>query len=1171
MGETPTMIILTKYKNFALKLRKIYTTCLFICVAVSSPLHAQYYTFRQNHQVFSVNSYTFPFHLGIKNLYSISQNNLGVLFFSTNKGIVHFDGTSWGIIPCSDSSFVASNKSGLYVFSKLSVGEIENTSPFNYTIKPVKAAFPSESWIPRQISSTGDSIFIVTNNQAWLYRNNKISLISGSYEIKNLVTDSRKVYLFTPSDTLQLGQENPEACLNPLPFDLFSKEDFHYLCQSSVFRIYTKRNELFLYDTIQKNRNLISIPSNDSILKIYTDVSNIIWVLTSKSLFSIKRVDYYTHLTDANAGAILSKGMANDSSVLFYAGTDKVFSIMPFKEIASLSRIQLLSNIGKEIVCLGNDGIYKWNQKSFEKVFSRPVDYAVKQQDAVFFISKNTLNSLRSVGNDLLVKEISRISRDSIRKVLVEPNGNILLLDNKNRIYQLVVSKAGVTLQTLYDPSKGIMNPSIVNMYRLGESLLLTDGLDFFSLEGNSLHKIDLLGLEGPLRGNIIDYFDTDGDSCIWYATKIPNFGKQVYFGRLGKSKAIDWFEIPLNEAGLFNPVIVGSSKEFMVFYENGSFYELNLASFLSGSNDIKIVLQELNINAQNQKTDLSQRTNTVFEAPYPSDLIYLKFRAIDLLNNKAIKYSYLLEGYEVGWSPWSLVSERYLSRLSPGTYKFLVRALSNGKISKPYEIKFHIPFPIYLRWYAWVFYIAVFISFIIGLGLNRKRLFEKERSQLEHIIQERTSELMREKEKTDELLANLLPKDTADELKSKGKASSQKFDLVTVLFSDIQGFTKIAEQMNPERLIDELDNFFFHFDSVVEKYNIEKIKTIGDAYMAAGGIPYKNRTNPVEVVLAALEVQDYMMRLKQKNSDIWDLRIGIHTGAVIAGVVGHKRVSYDIWGDTVNTASRMQSSGEPGKINISGQTYDLVKDFFICEYRGKMPVKYKGDVDMYFVKGIRPELSVNLKSIPNKKFFIQLQLLRLHDLEEFIMHKLERELPDNLFFHNLKHTKDVYTQAELLGRAENISPDEMLLLRSAALLHDIGFISAYHDHELKSVEFAREILPKFKYTPDQCEAITSLILCTRSRFNPRNKVEELLIDANLDYLGRVDYIAMSVNLYRELRMFNGARTEVEWFNDQIKLVEEHQFYSQTARRLREVKKEDQIVKIKEHLLKLYV
>ncbi len=156
-------------------------------------------------------------------------------------------------------------------------------------------------------------------------------------------------------------------------------------------------------------------------------------------------------------------------------------------------------------------------------------------------------------------------------------------------------------------------------------------------------------------------------------------------------------------------------------------------------------------------------------------------------------------------------------------------------------------------------------------------------------------------------------------------------------MFSDIQGFTKIAEEMNPEVLIDELDKFFFYFDSVVEKFGIEKIKTIGDAYMCAGGIPEKNRTNPVEVILAALEMKAYMKNLKETSElegmKYWDIRIGIHTGTVVAGVVGQKKLSYDIWGDTVNTASRMESSGEAGKINISGTTYEFVKEFFTCEY----------------------------------------------------------------------------------------------------------------------------------------------------------------------------------------------------------------------------------------------
>jgi class 3 adenylate cyclase len=489
-----------------------------------------------------------------------------------------------------------------------------------------------------------------------------------------------------------------------------------------------------------------------------------------------------------------------------------------------------------------------------------------------------------------------------------------------------------------------------------------------------------------------------------------------------------------------------------------------------------------------------------------------------------------------------------------------------NDKMVHFYEIIGKVPSqtPFYFRWWAWTSYSGIFVVIVSLYWWRRRKDFESEKAKLEQIIKERTAELMREKEKTDELLANLLPKDTADELKNTGKATSQKFNMVTVLFSDIQGFTKIAEQMNPEKLIDELDNFFFHFDSVVEKYNIEKIKTIGDAYMCAGGIPYKNRTNPVEVVLAAVEIQNYMRQLKQNNNNIWDLRIGIHTGAVIAGVVGHKRMSYDIWGDTVNTASRMESSGQPGKVNVSGHTYELVKDFFICEYRGRMPVKYKGDIDMYFVKGIRPELSVDLKVVPNKKFFIQLQLLRLLDLEEFIIDKLENELQPDIYFHNAKHTKDVYTLTELIGRAEDIAQEDLLLCRTAALFIDTGYITNYDDHESENIRMAREILPKFRYSKEQIDVVCNLLLSLKFTDNNKSKPEAILLDACQNYFGRVDFIEHSKMHFQEIKKRVVSLSEKEWFYHELHFIERFKFFTETAKMLQEVTFDEQILKIKD-------
>ncbi len=211
------------------------------------------------------------------------------------------------------------------------------------------------------------------------------------------------------------------------------------------------------------------------------------------------------------------------------------------------------------------------------------------------------------------------------------------------------------------------------------------------------------------------------------------------------------------------------------------------------------------------------------------------------------------------------------------------------------------------------------------------------------------------EKGRSDDLLLNILPTEVAEELKSKGQADARLMDEVTVLFTDFRAFTEISEKLTAKELVSEINEYFSSFDVIMDKYGIEKIKTIGDSYMAAGGLPSPNKTHPEDVVNAALEIQKYVLKHKvereSQGKPYFEVRIGIHSGPVVAGIVGIKKFQYDIWGDTVNTASRMESSGEAGKVNISGTTYELVRDKFTCIHRGKIKAKGKGEVDMYFVE----------------------------------------------------------------------------------------------------------------------------------------------------------------------------------------------------------------------------
>ncbi|MGD2035570.1 MAG: adenylate/guanylate cyclase domain-containing protein, partial [Bacteroidales bacterium] len=294
------------------------------------------------------------------------------------------------------------------------------------------------------------------------------------------------------------------------------------------------------------------------------------------------------------------------------------------------------------------------------------------------------------------------------------------------------------------------------------------------------------------------------------------------------------------------------------------------------------------------------------------------------------------------------------------------------------------------------------------------------------------------------------------------------KYKLATVLFADAQGFTKISEEMDSSQLVDNLDEIFLELANIVDKYEIKNLKSLGDSMLCVGGIPQKNITNPIQVVLGAIEMQYYLNIIQKtyKNDRIWNLRIGIHTGPVIAHISGRRKINYDLKGDSVNLATRIRSFCEKGNILISESTYEMVKDLFQCEYFTKMPVKYRGDMLLYYVKGIRPEYSLQKKTIiPNRRFSIRFGLIQFTDLQELMLNKLERELPPNLDYHNIKHTIDVVTQVELIGLGEEVNDEELLLLKTAALFHDSGHILGYEDHERFSTLIAREILPDFYYT----------------------------------------------------------------------------------------------------------
>jgi len=250
-------------------------------------------------------------------------------------------------------------------------------------------------------------------------------------------------------------------------------------------------------------------------------------------------------------------------------------------------------------------------------------------------------------------------------------------------------------------------------------------------------------------------------------------------------------------------------------------------------------------------------------------------------------------------------------------------------------------------------FYMAAIAGLLLLAGGS---LFSFMRArQHSKVLEEKNKTIRQEQERSENLLLNILPALVADELKKNGRTQAQYFEDASVLFADFVGFSKIAEQLKPQQLVTELDTAFKAFDEIIARYNLEKIKTIGDAYMCAGGLDSGKSSQIRDMVNAAREMQSWLAvwnaEREAKGQPRFDARIGIHRGPVVAGVVGSKKFAFDIWGDTVNIAARVEQAGEGGKINISGEAYEIVKTFAPCQYRGKISAKNKGEIDMYYVE----------------------------------------------------------------------------------------------------------------------------------------------------------------------------------------------------------------------------
>jgi adenylate cyclase len=410
------------------------------------------------------------------------------------------------------------------------------------------------------------------------------------------------------------------------------------------------------------------------------------------------------------------------------------------------------------------------------------------------------------------------------------------------------------------------------------------------------------------------------------------------------------------------------------------------------------------------------------------------------------------------------------------------------------------------------------------------------------------------------QLLMNIFPEKILNDLNTFGKFSPKRVENGVVLFTDFVNFSQKSRTLKPLKLLKKLEYYFTKFDEIIERYNLEKIKTIGDSYMALAGVTENTVEPEIRACLVAIEMRDFMKNEKEValalNRDYWEIRIGIHSGPLVAGIIGSKKYTFDVWGDTVNIASRAEQSSEPDKILITKSIQPVVEHYFdITPYENIEIKKRGGSIEMFFLDQIKNEHSLNNEGkIANKELLEKCTLpsVDFRNMSKFILNKLKVMLPDNLVYHELNHTINVEKAAVRFAKLEGLSEYELLLLKTAVYFHDAGFIVTYHNNEQFGIKLAENHLKRFGYSQEEIQIVTQIINSTKLDVEPQTLLEKIICDADHDYLGRADYYHVVKKLRIELENIGEVMTELEWIEFQLNYLENiHQYYTETAKNIR--------------------
>lgn len=427
-------------------------------------------------------------------------------------------------------------------------------------------------------------------------------------------------------------------------------------------------------------------------------------------------------------------------------------------------------------------------------------------------------------------------------------------------------------------------------------------------------------------------------------------------------------------------------------------------------------------------------------------------------------------------------------------------------------------------------------------------------------------------------LIENVFPKSIVSTFRKHGRVTPRRYENAVILFTDFVGFSSKSAHLKPLSLIRHLERYFTKFDDICDHYQIEKIKTIGDAYMAIAGVNDPLPFPEIRACLAAIEMIEFVeteYRIAEaQGMDGWQIRIGINKGSLVGGIVGRRKLIYDVWGDSVNIASRAEQASSAGRILITQRIFDEVQSYFETEFYNAVEIKKRGgEINMYFLGRIIADFaSDHWRKKPSMRLMnlCELSAMDYHGVRVEMLHKLRAFLPVKLTYHSVENTIKFDEQIRRYARLEAISSIELTLLRTAVLFVNSGFIVDYNNNKQYAIMMAKNLLPTYGYSASQIEIIIDLIWVTTRQVAPKNLLEQLICDAGSDYLGRKDYHVVVAKLRTEIEQFDLKMTDEEWIDFQIDFLEfKHRYYSDVVKNIREKGKSKRIEELKEMRLRM--